>query len=298
MREKIAPADIAVAQIAAQQHGVVSIGQLLDRGLSKDGVLRRLHAGRLHRVHRGVYAVGHAGISQEGRWMAAVLACGEEAVLSHAGAAALWGLIDARNGPVDVSVPGRSGRARKSGIRLHRCSSLTGEHVMRRREIPTTTPARTVVDLRRVVPAWLWRRAVRQAEFLGLKLGPEIETDRTRSDPERDFLRFCRRHGLPAPEVNERVGSWTADFLWRDMRVAVETDSYAYHRGSVAFEDDRSRDLDLRRHGFDLRRFSHRQVREEPERVAADLRKALAGGEFLSDSESNSPPAPHRVRTR
>jgi len=148
---------------------------------------------------------------------------------------------------------------------------------MRRRGIPTTTPARTVADLRGAIPGWLWRRAVRQAEFLGLKLGPEIETDGTRSDPERDFLRFCRRYRLPAPEVNGRVGSWTVDFLWRDAMLAVETDSYIYHRGRIAIEDDHARDLDLRRRGFKVRRFTHRQVREEPHLVAADLRDALAG---------------------
>lgn len=130
---------------------------------------------------------------------------------------------------------------------------------------------------------------MRQAEFLGLRLEPGIETDGTRSDPERDFLRFCRRNGLPAPEVNGRVGPWTVDFLWRDKWVAVEADSYAYHRGSVAFEDDRARDLDLRRRGFDVRRFSHGQVREKPELVAADLRDALARGELFADSASNSP---------
>lgn len=117
---------------------------------------------------------------------------------------------------------------------------------------------------------------MRQAEFLGLRLGPGIETDGTRSDPEGDFLRFCRRNGLPAPEVNGRVGPWTVDFLWRNKSLAVETDSYRYHRGNVAFEDDRARDLDLRRHGFEVRRFTHRQVREEPAVVAADLRDALA----------------------
>ena len=119
---------------------------------------------------------------------------------------------------------------------------------------------------------------MRQAEFLGLKLGPGIEVDGTRSDPERDFLRFCRRNRLPAPEVNGRVGPWTVDFLWRDKGVAVETDSYAYHRGSIAFEDDHARDLDLRQRGFDVRRFSHRQVREEPDLVVSDLRDALGGG--------------------
>jgi very-short-patch-repair endonuclease len=140
-----------------------------------------------------------------------------------------------------------------------------------------TTPARTIADLRRdKLPAGQLRRAIRQAEIQGLRLGPEVEADGTRSELERDFLRLCRRHGLPEPEVNVRVGRWTVDFLWRRERVAVETDGYAFHQGSVAFEDDHARDLDLRRRGYDLRRFTYRQVHDEPAQLAADLRDALA----------------------
>ncbi len=114
---------------------------------------------------------------------------------------------------------------------------------------------------------------MRQAEFAGFRL--DIETDGTRSDPEADFLRLCRRHRLPAPEVNVRVGRWTVDFLWRRQRVAVETDSYGFHRGSIAFEDDHARDLDLHALGMDVRRFTCRQIDSEPDRVAAALREAL-----------------------
>jgi very-short-patch-repair endonuclease len=142
--------------------------------------------------------------------------------------------------------------------------------------IPVTTPARTLADLRGTVPEWQWRRAVRQAEFLGLSLG--FETDRARSDLEADFLALCRTHGLPHPEVNVRVGRLTVDFLWRKRRVAVETDSYAYHRGQIAFQDDRARDLELRRHGFEVRRFSELQINAHPGEVAADLRRALGLG--------------------
>ncbi len=138
-----------------------------------------------------------------------------------------------------------------------------------------TTPAGTVADLRGAVPPRLWRRAVRQAELAGYPLGPEVEHDGTRSDLERDFLQICRRAGLPAPEVNVRVGRWTVDFLWRAARLAVETDSYLYHHGRVAFQDDHARELDLRGHGFEVRRFDERQINEEPDRVAADLTAAL-----------------------
>jgi very-short-patch-repair endonuclease len=118
---------------------------------------------------------------------------------------------------------------------------------------------------------------VRQAEFKKLDLGPEIETDGTRSDLERDFLRLCRRSGFPAPEVNVKVGGWTVDFLWRERRVAVETDFYHYHRGRIAFQDDHARELALRGHGLDVRRYNEQQLNERPEEVATDLRAALAG---------------------
>jgi very-short-patch-repair endonuclease len=147
--------------------------------------------------------------------------------------------------------------------------------VVRRKGIPVTIPARTIADLKGSVPEWQWRKAVRQAEFKKLRLGPELVTDGTRSDLERDFLRLCRRSGFPGPEVNVEVGGWTVDFLWRRQRVAVETDFYDYHRGRIAFQDDHTRDLALRRHGLDVRRYSEQQLNEDPTAVAADLREAL-----------------------
>jgi very-short-patch-repair endonuclease len=119
---------------------------------------------------------------------------------------------------------------------------------------------------------------VRQAEFKELPFGPGIETDGTRSDLERDFLRLCRRHGLSAPQVNVNVGRWTVDFLWREARLVVETDGYDYHRGRIAFQDDKARDLDLRRLGYEVRHFSEEQVNERPAEVAEDLRRAVPGG--------------------
>jgi len=146
-----------------------------------------------------------------------------------------------------------------------------------RRRIPVTTVARTLEDLRRsALRPSLVRRAIRQAEFLGMDLG-DIETDHTRSDLERDFLRLCRRHRLPRPEVNVPIGSMTVDFLWRRRQLVVETDSYVTHGGSIAFEDDRARDLELRRLGFVVHRFSERQLELEPAAVAADVARALRG---------------------
>lgn len=207
--------------------------------------------------------------------MAAVLACGAGAALSHRSAAAHWGLLAPAAGSVDVSVAHGSARARRPGIRLRRSRSFSPLIVVERNGIPATTPARTIADLKKVVPEWLWRKAVRQAEFKKLALGSEIETDGTRSDLERDFLRLCRSHGFPAPEVNVRVGRWTLDFLWREQRVAVETDFYEYHRGRIAFQDDHARDLALRQRGLDVRRYSEELLNERPAEVVADLHAAL-----------------------
>jgi very-short-patch-repair endonuclease len=267
--------DWTIAKLAARQHGVVSVRQLRAAGLGKHQVHHRARTGRLHPVHRGVYAVGHAARGRESLWMAAVLACGDGAVLSHVGAAALWGLLRPVDGPVDVSVSTHAGLRARAGIRLHRCRALPTAACTKRRGIPVTTPARTIADLKATLPPRLVRRAVRQAEIAGYRLGPDLKSDRTRSDLERDFLRLCRRHGIPAPEVNVKVGRWTVDFLWRQGRVAAETDFYGYHRGRMAFRDDRARDLELRRHGLTVHRFSEEQVDERPSEVAADLRDAL-----------------------
>jgi very-short-patch-repair endonuclease len=275
MGRKSDPLDQEIGRIAARQHGVVTTAQLIAAGIGTSGIAKRVRRGALYRLHQGVYAVGHRAPSRETEWMAAVLACRGGAVLSHGSAAALWGLLRPMGGPIDVSIPRRAGRRKRGGIRLHRCRSLWTSQVTERFGIPVTKPARTIADLEGVVPPRLVRRAIRQAELAGYPLGPEAENDRTRSDLERDFLRLCRRYGLPAPEVNVEIGRWTVDFLWRAEGIAVETDFYDYHRGRVAFQDDRARDLDLRRRGFKVHRFSERQVNDQPADVAADLRDAL-----------------------
>lgn len=215
--------------------------------------------------------------------MAAVLACGEGAVLSHGSAAALWRLLRPIKGAIDVSVPSGNGRVQRRGIRLHRCPSLSTPErdevsarrlVTVRERIQVTTVPRTIDDLRGSVPPQLVRRATRQAELAGHRIRGAV-TKRTRSDLEDDFLLFCRCYGLPPPEVNVKVGRFEVDFVWRDRRVAVETDDFRYHRGSVAFENDHARELELRHQGFAVRRFTGRQIDEEPDRVAADLRKVL-----------------------
>lgn len=292
MGYKIDTVDLRIGKIASRQHGAITVAQLEEVGLSRDAAAKRARRGRLHRVHRGVYAVGHGGLSLHGRWMAAVLACGEGAVLSHSSAAALWGLLRPIDGPIHVSVPTTTGRKPRRGIHAHRCQALADSPSPpsylpsrgRRRggvplatlrdAIPVTTVARTIDDLRGSIPPRLIRRAIRQAEFMGLRLDG-IETDRTRSDLEAAFLRLCERHRLPPPQVNVKLGRWEVDFLWQEYRLVVETDSWTYHRGSVAFEDDHARDLDLRQQGFTELRFTDRQIEGEPARVAEDLARAL-----------------------
>ena len=288
MRLQLASPDELVAQIAARQHGIVTFEQLLGAGLSQGGIKRRVAAGRLHRVYRGVYAVGHPGLSNEGRWSAAVAACGKGSVLSHRSAAELWTLLAVTTGPVHVTVAGRSGRARRRGLVIHHSPSLTARDVTRRNRIRVTTPAQTIADLRRSGRAADLRRALRKAAFLGLDVGggervSEGEggigtgrSGRERSDLERLFLRLCDKRGLPMPHVNVPIGPYTVDFLWPKRRLAVETDGWEGHRGRQAFEDDRARDAYLRLRGLEVLRFTWRQITEDPHSVVAVLRRYLS----------------------
>jgi len=260
-------------------------------------VSERSRNGRLHRIHRGVYAVGHHGLSLHGRFMAAVLACGPDAVLSHVSAAVLWELLRPIDGPVHVTVPSTSGRSRRPGIHLHRCPSLNplpepspspsysqqegGRRgrllVTHRHNIAVTSVSRTLEDLRgsSLLAPHLLRRATRQAEMKGYRL-EHLTTDRTRSDLETLFLDICRRYAIPHPEVNVKLGRWTVDFLWRNERLVVETDFWTYHRGSIAFEDDHARDLDLRSAGYTVLRYDDTQLEAESARVAEDVTRALS----------------------
>jgi very-short-patch-repair endonuclease len=263
-----------VARVAARQHGIVTLEQLEGLGISQRAVSRRAAAGYLHRLHRGVYAVGHRGITVEGRWLGAVFACGDGAALSHRSAAGLWGLLRPVAAPVHVTAPTTAGVRQQLGIRVHRSRTLTATEVVFRNRIPVTSLHRTLADLRRAGDGAELHRATRQAEVLGLVADPAGE-ERTNGELERRFLLLCRRHGLPEPEVNVRVAGHLVDFHWREDRLVVETDGYRYHRGATAFEDDHGRDLDLRAAGYAVSRFTYRQVVDEPGRVvravAADL---------------------------
>jgi hypothetical protein len=262
MPNKSDTTDSAIAEIADRQCGVVTAQQLAAVGLGRAAISERASAGRLHRIHQGVYAVGRRGLSLHGRFMAAVLACGDGAVLSHVSAAVLWELLRPIDGPVHISVPTPSGRKRQSGIHLHRCPSLNPHPepspspsysqqeggrrgrllTTHRHNIPVTSVARTLEDLQRtsLLAPHLLRRAIRQAEIKGYRL-EHLTTDRTRSDLEILFLEIVHRYAIPHPEVNVKLGRWEVDFLWRSQRLVVETDFWGYHRGSIAFKDDHAR---------------------------------------------------------
>src|SRR4051794_23308870 len=249
------PADAVLARLAARQHGVVGLRQLRHHGFTASGVRSRVARGRLHRVHRGVYAVGHPLLSTEGRWMAAVLACGPGALLSHGSAASLWGLRRSARARIDVISTGQRG-AKRAAIDAHSGATLHPAEATVHDGIPCTTVARTLVDLADVLDRRGLERACEQAEMLRLfdadaladvlsraggrrgaaRLSAIVAELRpgatlTRSELEERFLALCRSAGVTQPLVNVRVevdgGTLEVDFLWRDERLVVETDGHA-----------------------------------------------------------------------
>jgi very-short-patch-repair endonuclease len=278
MGAKPANRDRVVASIAGRQHGVVTGSQLRRAGIGHRSISRRVQAGRLYRVHRGIYAVGHSRLTFEGRCVAAVLALGARAVASHRGAAVVWGMLNPHSGPIDVTVPGDGGREKRTGIRIHRSHSLIAAVTTRRNGIPVTSPARTLRDLHRTSPQPVFRRALRRALDSRLVSSAELtrEDELTRSELERMFLSLCRRHRLPQPEVNVRVGPYEVDFLWRDWGLIVEADGWRHHADRASFERDRARDALLQSLAFRVLRFTHRQLTEDRSAVVAALRALLA----------------------
>ena len=260
-----------IARIAARQHGVVCLAQLEAARIRRQGIYRRLQVGRLHRIHRGVYAVGHNRLSFDGRCMAAVLAFGGGAAVSHQSAATLWRLLPPSNGAIHVTLHGDNGRDRRAGITIHRSSTLIAGVTTRRNGIAVTRPGRTLRDLHGIVPQPVFRAAVRKALDLRLIANGDLRSpdDLTRSELERRFLTLCRRHRLPQPEVNARVGPYEVDFLWCHRCLIVETDGFAHHRSRTAFESDRARDATLQSQGFWVLRFTYRQVADRTPVVAA-----------------------------
>ena len=266
--------------MAARQQGRVSTAQLRWAGLGATSIAHRVRTGRLHRVRRGVYAVGHAGSNELAAAAAALLACGSRAILSHWSAAGVWRLAPLTE-PFDVLVP-RDRRPRQAGIRVHRPEVFPAD-VRVRNGLPLTSPERTLRDLAaradpattdRLVGEALALRLVAPAAVRGLTPdGPRL----TRSEAERRLLALLRRAGLPLPETNVRVAGHEVDALWRAQRLVVEVDGYAAHAGRHAFERDRRRDQDLRAAGYRVERVTWHQLEHEPERVVAVVARALAG---------------------
>jgi len=270
--------------------------------MGKDAIQHRIASGRLHPLHAGVYAVGHPLVPREGWWMAAVLASGPDAVLSHRSAATLWGIRGYSEGAVEVTLERKSSAAR--GIRRHR-SALPADEITVREGIPVTTLPRTIFDLAASEPVDAVEAMLREAEFrefrdrLSLRDLAErypgrrgvrkvraalsrlegLPSGRRRSPLEERFVPFLRRHRLPRPRFNDwillREKRFQVDCHWPDRGEIVELDGWQGHRTRSAFQSDRAKDRALRIAGYSVTRITWSQLEDEPEALAADLRKLL-----------------------
>jgi hypothetical protein len=283
-----------VAERAAEQFGAVSAADLLELGLTRTAIAVRLRCGRLHRVHLGVYAVGHGALSLDGRFMAATLACGPRSVLAYRSASGHWTILDWEDRYLIEVIASGSGGRRRPGLRIHRTRNLDERDVTRHRGIRVTTPARTLLDLADVLPDKGLRRAVRQAQALNLvsvrqiadvltraqgrrgaprlaKLLAEGPTP-TRSDLEDLVLGVVVDGGLRRPpQINRRHGSVYPDLRWPEQRLTVECDSKTWHDGKLASEDDADRQARLEAGGERVLRVTWQQALKNPEQTVARL---------------------------
>jgi len=256
-------------------------------------IKHRVASGRLHRLYRGVFAVGALRLTREGQWMAAVLACGEDGALSHRSAAALWGIGAERPGAIDVSVRRRSAH-RRAGIHARGRPSLRANDVVRRRNIPVTTPIRTLIDLATELPETALERAVNEADKRDL-IDPETLRDsleRYRGEPgvkslralldrhtfrlsasalETRFRKIAATAGLPPPLTKHWIDGFEVDFYWPGLNLVVETDGLRYHRTPASQTRDRVRDQSHTAAGRTMLRFTHFQVAYEVDRTGALL---------------------------
>lgn len=282
-------ASAAVWALVRFQHGVISAEQMLHLGFTREAIKHRIRTGRLHPVYRGVYAVGRPELTQLGRWMAAVLAGGPGAFLSHFAAAALWGLLPAR-GPLEVSVPG-SGRQRP-GITVHRRTGITpATH----QNIPVTSVIDTLIDIAPSLSRSELEAAIREADKrdyvdpetlrraldrMPSRRGVGILADTldrrtfrlTDSQLERHYLPCSDRAGLPRPLTQQWINGGRVDFWYPGLELVVETDGLRYHRTPAQQSIDALR---FQRHvaaGLTPLRFTHEQVRYEPADVESTLR--------------------------
>jgi very-short-patch-repair endonuclease len=291
--------DAAIGALAARQWGVVARSQLLDAGLSRTVIRARVRDARLLPLHPGVYAVGHAQLRREGHWLAAVLAVGPGAVLSHRDAAGLHDLRPANHARIDVTTA--ADRRSTARIHIHRTRSLDAQDIATVHGIPVTTVARTLVDLAGQLPRDHLARAVKEAERGRVfdLTAVEAAMARTRgrrgaghqalrdaieehvalgfsatdSALEDAFLRLVRDGGLPSPAANALIEGFRVDAAWRAPRVAVELDGWHHHHTRHAFERDRRRDATLTAAGWRVVRFTYRQVTARPDDVTQTLRR-------------------------
>lgn len=278
--------DAALAEFAARQHGVVTLAQLRDVGLAAGAIKYRRRVGRLHLLHRGVYAVGHRPPSPLARAIAAVLACGPEAALSHASAAALWRIVPRWPATMHVTAPGER---RHPGIHVHRSRHLdTTVHY----GIGVTTPARTLVDLADILTPTQLTRALNEAQVQRLITANELTTlltrypgrrtaqltperGATRSPLEDRFVRFLKRHHLPLPELNQQIAGHEVDAVYRRQKLVIELDSRQFHTTPRAFEQDRDRDADLLNAGFSTLRVTDHRLKQHAAKEARRLKEIL-----------------------
>ncbi|HSS42479.1 MAG TPA: type IV toxin-antitoxin system AbiEi family antitoxin domain-containing protein [Solirubrobacterales bacterium] len=287
--------------MARRQHGVVSRAQLLEIGMGRRAIASRIDRGELHRLHHGVYKVGYRRINRKGRWMAAVLASGPGALLSHRSAARIRGLMSPGDEWPEVTVSPGS-RVRRHGI-VCRQSVVAEDERGVLDGIPVTSLFRTVFDLAAVLDLRGLERAWHEAEVKGLRdrvslpmllerypgrrgarnLRALLESDEpvgfTRNDFEEGFVAFVDGYGLRRPRMNGTLAMrgrfFEVDALWEDERVAVELDSRSVHGTNKNFESDKQRDRILLAEGWRTARVTWRQLQDEPAELAADLRKAL-----------------------
>jgi uncharacterized protein DUF559 len=290
-------ATAVIRELAERQHAVFATWQLLDRGIAEDTLRSRREIGSVIPLFQGVYALGHGRLTREARWMAAVLACGPGAVLSHFSAGHLWGLCGSYG---STEVLRRSGGARHRGIKLHQTRRLEPHEVTIESAIPVVSVERVLLDLaarmdrkrleRMFVQAYKndcisWSRL---GHMLGRRRGcrgvarlrqvsAEVAPGAldTRSVLEIDFLALCRHANIPAPSVNVLVAGHLVDFLWPAQKVVVETDSWRHHRDGRTFEDDRQTDVDLIAAGYDVHRATYKMLERNPEPFLRNVRRAL-----------------------
>lgn len=297
MDGKPLPRGQRLASLADRQHGVVSIRQLRRLGYSHSSVEKSVAAGRLHRLHQGVFAVGHTNLPLEGWCLAGVLASGPRSLLSHYSAGWLLGLISTRPVPVHVTTP--VPRKRRDGVRIHHSRTLTAADRTLERGIPATSVARTALDLAEGVRFRTLRRVIRRSEELrvfdladfrsvlarnrGHRGRAPLERAMdiyeppcfTRSELEREFLALVERDGLGSPVTAFNVAGYELDIYWPDLRFAVELDVYATHGAHEPFEEDRLRDQELKLAGVELTRVTGRRLEREPRQVMKRIARLL-----------------------